>query len=264
MTSTIRMLKKKIDHKDGIYVYGLSDLHVGSKEFNEPLFQKMSRSILEKENGYLVVAGDIIDNGTKNSVTGPYEQTMSPKAQRDYAAELLYPLRDRIICGVAGNHERRSTKDSDTDPAELIFSKIGIEDVYRDSLCFVSLQVGDRSSHTVRAPRYCICVMHGSSGGQLMGAGLNKADQFASVSGADLTILGHSHKPANAPASRLECDHAKGIMVQRNYMVMICTAWLDYGGYPTTMGLKALPIAPNRVWLSANKFDMEVHQRISG
>ena len=257
------MIKRDIKG-DEIYIYGLADLHVGSKEFNESLFKKFSNSILEKDNAYLVIAGDIIDNGTKNSVTGPYCQTMSPRDQREYAAELLMPLKDRIICGCGGNHERRSIKETDTDPAELIFAKLGIEDLYRNDMCYVALRVGEFTSRRNRPPTYCICVMHGSSGGQLMGAGLNKADQFASVNGADLTILGHSHKPATAPGSRLEFYAQNNVMVQRNYMVMICTAWLEWGGYPLTMGLKALPIAPNRVWLKGNTFDMEVHQRISG
>lgn len=256
------MLRRKLDHPDGIYLFGLADLHVGSREFDEAEFQRFSRSILAEENRYLVVAGDMIDNGLKTSVTSVYEQTMTPRDQRQYAAELLYPLRDRILCIVAGNHEYRSTKEADTDPAELIASKLGLEDIYRDSLCFLSLTLGERVSHGVRPPRYCICVMHGSSGGSLLGSGLNKADQFASVSGADLVILGHSHKPATAPASRLYCDHQKGIMVQRNYGIMICTAWLSYGGYPARKSLRSLPIAPNRAYLKANEFDMEVMQKI--
>lgn len=259
---TIKMIQHKIDCNDGIYVYGLSDLHIGSKEFEEGLFNQFIRSILKEENRYCVVVGDIIDNGTKNSVTGPYQSTMSPSDQRKYACELLYPIRDRILAMVGGNHERRSSKESDTDPAELIAERLDISERYRPGTAFISVDLGKRETGRKRPPRYCIGISHGSSGGQLMGAGLNKADQFAIASGADLVIMGHSHKPSSAPAARLECMHSNGVMIQRKYAVMICTAWLSYGGYPLDMALKSLPISPNRAWLSAGNFDMEIHQKV--
>lgn len=259
---TIKMIQKKIDHPDGIYLYGISDLHIGSKEFNEPLFQKLSREILAEENRYCVLVGDLIDNGTRNSVTGPYGSTMSPKEQRDYAVEILYPLKDRVIGMVAGNHERRSTKETDTDPGELIAERLGLWECYRESMAFISLKIGERKNTSRRHPNYCIAITHGASGGSLMGAGLNRADQFAISSGADLVIVGHSHKPATAPAARLECLHRQGVMVQRKYGIMVCTSWLDYGGYPMSMALKSLPISPNRVWLQANEHGMKVEQEI--
>lgn len=258
----IKMIKKEISHPDGAFIYGLSDLHVGSKEFNENEFKKFTQSILKEDNRYCVIVGDVIDNGTKNSVTGPYEATMSPREQREYAAELLMPIRDRILCMVAGNHERRSTKDTDTDPAELIAERLDIWELYRENMVFLSLKIGKRSTNSVRPPNYCICVSHGTSGGQLIGAGLNRADQFAIASGADLVVMGHSHKPAVAPAARLECLHRQGVMVQRKYAIMICTAWLDYGGYPMQTAYKPLPISPNRVWLEANQFGMELMQTV--
>lgn len=260
--TTIKMIRQSFNHQDGIFVFGLSDLHVGSKEFNEKEFKRFSSSILSEENRYCVIVGDVIDNGTKSSVTGPYESTMPPREQREYAADLLRPLKDRVICMVAGNHERRSTKETDTDPAELIAERLDIWDKYRDGTAYVSLSVGKRTDHKLRPPRYCLAVTHGTSGGQLLGSGLNKADQFAVASGADLVIMGHSHKPSAAPAARLECDHGKGVMVQRKYAIMICTAWLNYGGYPLQMGLKSLPISPNRAWLKSGEHGMEIMQKV--
>lgn len=258
----IPMIVHKLDHKDGIYIYGLSDLHIGSMEFNEKKFIEFTNSILKEENRYCVVVGDIIDNGTKNSVTGPYCQTMSPREQREYAHELLLPIKDRILGIVSGNHERRSTKETDTDPAELIAERLNLHHLFRPGTAFIEVKLGKRRSGHFAAPCYCVAISHGSSGGQLMGAGLNKADQFAVASGADLVIMGHSHKPANAPGARLVYFPQKSAMIQTKYAVMICTAWLDYGGYPLDMALKSLPISPNRAWLSAIEKEMEIQQKI--
>lgn len=260
--TTIKMIKHKLDHPEGIFIYGLSDLHIGSREFEEGLFNQFSRSILERENHYCVIVGDVVDNGTKNSVTGAYGATMQPREQRQYATELLYPLKNRILGMVGGNHERRSAKESDTDPAELIAERLDIWDRFKPGTAFIQVDLGNRKNGIERAPKYCIAISHGTSGGQLMGAGLNKADQFAIASGADLVIMAHSHKPANAPASRLICMHDRGLMVQRDYAVMICTAWLSYGGYPLDMALKPLPIAPNKAWLNGEKHEIEVIQKI--
>ena len=262
MPTTMRMICHKLSHPEGIELYGISDLHVGSKEFDEATFQKASREILERENRYVVVVGDIVDNGIKSSVTSPYEATMQPKAQRQYAAELLHPLRNRILGMCAGNHEYRSSKDADTDPAEIIASKIGVEDRYSDSLAYLLVKVGERTSHSKTPPTYSICLMHGSSGGSKLGAGLSKADDYGSISGADLIILGHSHRPATAPASRWECDKGKGVMIQRTYGIMICTAWLTYGGYPARKGLRPLPIACNHAILGGTEHSMSVLQPI--
>jgi predicted phosphodiesterase len=261
--TTIKMICHRMNFPDGIELYGLSDLHIGSKEFNEGEFTKTTRAIMEQENRFVVLAGDYVDNGVKSSVTSPYEATMQPKAQREYATELLYPIRERILGAVGGNHEYRSAKDCDTDPAEIIMSKIGMDDRYRETMAYIFLNFGDGKNHNLRNPKYAICLTHGSSGGQTLGAGLSKADQYAAISGADLMILGHSHKPAVAPASRWECDQRHAVMVQRNYGIMICTAWMDYSGYPARKGLRPLPIAVNYVTLDGRSFGIRAGQTIA-
>ena len=262
MPTTKKMICHRLNFPDGIELYGLSDLHIGSKEFDEGAFQRMVREILAKPYRFVVLAGDYIDNGVKSSVTSPYEATMQPKAQREYAAEILFPIKDRILAAVGGNHEYRTQKDSDFDPAECIMSKLGIEDRYRESMADVLIKVGERTSHCKTPPTYAICLAHGASGGALPGAGLNAADRYAATSGADLFIMGHTHKPSNAPMSRWECDKGKGVMVQRNYGIMICTAWLTYGGYPARKLMRPLPIACNHATLSGREHGMAIHQPI--
>lgn len=263
MPTTLKMIAHKLNFPDGIELYGLADLHIGSREFDEGSFAKACRDIMAEPNRYVVMVGDYVDNGVKSSVTSPYEAMMQPKAQRDYAAELLHPIRDRILGAVGGNHEYRSAKDADTDPAEIIMAKIGREDVYQDAAAYLLLKVGERKNHEKTPPTYCIHLTHGSSGGQTLGAGLSKADQYASVGGADLMILAHSHKPGTAPGSRWECDKSKAVMVQRNYGIMICTAWLTYGGYPARKSLKPLPIALNHAILGGRELSVQVLQNIS-
>lgn len=256
--TTIPMISHKIKEFPFIEIYPICDLHVGSKEFQEAEFQKTSRYIMAEPNRFVVLAGDIVDNGVKSSVTSPYEALMQPREQRIYAAELLYPLVSRVLCVVPGNHCYRSIKDVDADPMEIIASKLNIEHLYRPDIAFLKLDVGERTDHTKRPPRYCVAVTHGAGNGSLLGAGLSKSESFALSLGVDLMITGHSHRPSTAPTTRLECDMGKGVMVSREVRIMIATGWLSYGGYPARKMLKPLPIRPNHAILNGREFDISV------
>lgn len=252
----IPMIRHKFD--EGIEVYPISDLHIGSKEFNEGQFQRVSREILEQPNRYCVIAGDIVDNGIKSSVTSGYDAVMQPAAQRKYAAEILYPLRDRILCFVSGNHEARSARESDTDVAELIASKLDLEHLFKPDIAFLDISCGKRPHHGVRPPRYCVAVTHGAGGGMLLGSGINKAEPFAQAIGCDLLITGHTHRPITAPSARLVPDLGKGIMILREIRLLTGTAYMDYGGYPSRKMMRPVTIRQNKAILSDNSFDIAV------
>jgi len=258
MATTIRMICHKITDYPEIELYPISDLHVGSKEFDEAQFQKLSREIMAQPNRFVMMAGDLVDNGIKSSVSSPYDAVMQPAAQRQYAAEILQPLQSRILAMCSGNHEYRSRKDTDTDPAELIAERLGIIELFRPDIAFVKIDLGTRASGNVRSPKYCIALTHGSGGGMLLGAGLSKSEPFAQALGVDLLISGHSHKPATAPSVRFECAMAKGVMVSREIRIMVATGWLEYAGYPARKMMKPVAIRPNKAILSADRFDIQV------
>lgn len=256
MPTTIPMIRRTFDGP--IEIYPISDLHIGSREFNEPAFRQLVREILAEENRYVVLVGDLIDNGIKSSVTNVYDAVMSPKEQREHAAELLFPLKGRILCAVSGNHEYRSRKETDTDPAELILSKLGLEELFRPDIAFLDINLGKRNDNNKRPPRYCVGVVHGSGGGMMLGAGLNKSEPFAIALGVDLLIVGHTHRPMTAPTIRLQPDAQKGLMVAREIRLLIATGWLDYGGYPTRKMLKPVVVRPNKAILADKSFDISV------
>jgi len=255
---TFKMISHDLTGHDTVEIYGISDLHVGSKEFDEGSFIKLRREILEQDNRYVIMAGDLVDNAIKSSVSDIYQSTMRPKEQREYAAELLYPLRSRILVSVGGNHERRSTKETDTDPAELIMSKLGLEHLYRDNIAFVKVKAGSRTNHCVRPPNYSICVLHGSGGGMLLGSALSRADGFLHSLGCDMLVMGHVHKQMTAPTARYEVDMSKEVVVRRESRIMICTGWLNWGGYPAQKMLKPVSIRPSKAILATDHHDIAV------
>ena len=100
MPQTIPMMRYKMSGPE-IEIHPLADLHVGSREYSEKAFVAWRDMILSEPNRYVVVCGDITDNGVKSSVTSVYEAVMQPREQRIHAAELLAPLKDRILCATS-------------------------------------------------------------------------------------------------------------------------------------------------------------------
>ena len=101
--------------KTDISIRPLFDLHIGSAQFNEKRFTQFVDDVLADPKCYVVIGGDLMDMGLKNSVTSCYEQTMRPSEQKRYCTELLRPLAaaNRILCGTSGNHENRAVKECD-------------------------------------------------------------------------------------------------------------------------------------------------------
>lgn len=260
MAETIKMITHKLSDREfeTIEIYPISDMHVGSREFNEGKLRKTVEEIASEHNRFIVLAGDLCDNATRSSVGDIYRATMPPRDQPQYVAELLRPIADRILTVVSGNHCWRTMKDVDLDPMAMVAAKLNVEHLYEPDIAFVKLIAGKRSNNTKTPPNYCIAVTHGNGGGSLVGAGINRASQFAYAIGSDLLITGHTHQSVTAPLMRYECDMAKGVMVAKEVRVLISTGWLDYMGYPARKMLKPLPIRPNKAILDCSQFDISV------
>ena len=94
-----------------ITIIPISDVHLGAQEYMEQEFISFISTVKNTPNTYLVLGGDLIDNGTRNGVTNVFRATMPPSQQKKEMANILKPVSDRILCFVPGNHERRSGKE---------------------------------------------------------------------------------------------------------------------------------------------------------
>ena len=234
-----------------ITVIPISDVHLGSPECMEQDFISFIDSVAKKPNVYLILGGDLIDNGTKSSVTNPFRATMPPSQQKKEMATILEPVRDRILCFVPGNHERRSGKDADDDPVYDIAAKLDLEDLYRENIAFVKIKMGKegRSNGTYR-PTYVITVVHGAGGGILTGGAVNRGERFGYViDGMDALIVGHTHKPYTTQPGKIQIDPFNNKVSIKPFRVISSTSWLQYGGYaarqmllPTTHCLNTLTL----------------------
>ena len=239
-----------------ITVIPVADVHLVSPECREQEFMEFIQKVKETPNTYLVLLGDLIDNGTKSSVTNPFRATMPPSQQKREMANILEPVKDRILCILPGNHERRSMKDADDDPVYDIAAKLDIEHLYRENIAFVKIQLGtedaqDEHSNSKYRPCYNLVVTHGAGGGIMTGGSVNRSERFGYViDGMDALIVGHTHKPYTTQPGKIVIDPRNNQVTVKPFKVACATSWLDYGGYAARMMLLPSTFCLNTINLS--------------
>lgn len=252
MLPDFEMIIHKFDNND-ITIIPISDVHLGSRECMEQEFIKFIESVKDAPNVYLILGGDLIDNGLKNSLTNVYRATMPPSQQKREMANILAPVADKILCAVSGNHERRS-KDADDDPMYDIMVKIDREDVYRENMAFLKLQFGDIDGCGTTNPTYTLVVTHGAGGGQLTSGAVLRGERFGyAVDGMDALIIGHTHKPFVTNPGKIFIDSRHNKVSIKPFKVINMTSWLKYGDYaaakmllPSTHNLHTLTLCGSK------------------
>lgn len=239
---------------DGFTIIPLSDVHYGSQEFNEVKWHKAVQRIQDDPNCYCILVGDLIDNGLKNSVTNIYEQTATPRQQKEWLYKELLPIKDKVLCSVGGNHERRSAKDADDDPLYDVLARLGIEHLYRSNIAFMAItftykfQGADKARMT-----YAFAVTHGSGGGMYIGSSANRVQNYGmAVEGIDAIVTGHTHKPVTFPVGKLVFDTQAKTVMQKQFTVVVASSFLDHGGYPVQKLLTPTATVLTEIRLAVN------------
>lgn len=221
------------DFEQDITIYPISDVHLGSLEHNRKEWKNFIEKITNEPNSYIILAGDLVNNATRSSVSNIFEEVMRPRDQKNKMIEYLTPIKHKIICAVSGNHERRSNKDADDDPMYDIMCKLDLEDLYRQNIAFVKIQLGYRDKKNKKqGPAYTFAVTHGAGGGIYTGAAVNRNERFGNViDGLDCLIVGHTHKGTVSKPSKIVIDPRTNTVSMKHYTVISSQSWMNYGGY---------------------------------
>ena len=225
--------------EDEVTIIPIADVHLGAIEHNVNAWEDFLLKVKEEPNTYFILCGDLIQNGVRNAVGSPFDQTWRPMEQKAIMTRYLEPFKDKILCAVSGNHEARTSKESDQDLTYDIMAKLGIEDRYRPDMAFLKVSIGRRkdariksNDGTVPCCSYVFCITHGAAGGRLTGNPLNRAEDFFGViEGADCFVVGHSHKGIVTRPQKIVVDPRNNTVAAQNYLVVSAEAWMNYGGY---------------------------------
>lgn len=211
-----------------VRVYAVADVHIGARECDLGGFEKFLKRIENDPDAYIVLVGDIINNGIRaaSCPTNPYEEAMPPSMQVDKAVELLEPVAGRILGAVGGNHEARSRKAVDLDPMYQIMALLRKPELYRQNMAFLRIVLskdGRRCSNHGTRDAYTLLLVHGKSA--------NKKRHFAySLEGVDAVVSAHTHNGLVEKPARLVFTNRNNVVVKPLVSLTACS-WLDYGGY---------------------------------
>jgi predicted phosphodiesterase len=253
------LIVKHIGGNEDITIYPISDLHAGAAEFMTKKWEDFKRQIDKEPNSYIVLAGDLINNETKSGKSNVFESTMRPSEQKRWVSEQLRSVKDRILCVVPGNHDKRSQKDCDDEPCYDICAKLDIEDVYRENMAFLKIQLGNRNVDGNRNPTYCLGVLHGAGGGGMTGNAVNKSEKFGMViDGIDVLISGHVHKGFFTKPQKLCIDKHNNKISLKQFVTVSCTSWVNYGGYALCGGMTPASNDIQKIILHRNEKKVEL------
>lgn len=232
MLPDFQLIVHKFPERRDITIVPLADVHIGSPECMEEEFVDFISMVSETPNVYLALAGDLVDNATRNSIGSVFTQRYRPADQKKLIAKLLEPVRDRILVGTQGNHEARSMKDADDCPLYDIMCKLDIEHLYRENIAFVKIQMGNNQHGGDKNPTYILAVTHGNGGGMLTGSAVNRNERFGYViDGIDALITAHTHKPVISSPGKIKINPQQNMAYVVPFKVVTATSWLNYGGY---------------------------------
>ena len=106
MLNDFEIITRHFSENKDIKIYPISDVHLGAAEHLSAEWDNFCKRILEEPDSYVILGGDLRNNSTRSSVADIFEETMRPRDQKRRMAEMLKPLRHKILCAVNGNHER--------------------------------------------------------------------------------------------------------------------------------------------------------------
>lgn len=208
-------------------VYVLGDCHIGAVDCDMKGLEAFIDKIADEDNAYLILVGDILQNSLKSSVGSVYiDQIAPPSEQKQMTRQLLWKVKDKILCAVGGNHEARSLRDVDDDPLYDVFCAMDIQSVYRRNMAFLRVKLGDGKPST-----FSFLAMHGKSETR------QKYFPYA-IEGIDIICTGHTHTGKITKPSKLVFTQ-RGKVVMQDMAHIVGTSWLDYskGGYAATSQL---------------------------
>lgn len=255
MLSDFEIITHSFPDREDCMIIPISDVHLGAAEHLAKEWEDFRNKVLAHPGVKLLLCGDLINNATRSSVSNVFEETMRPREQKRAMVEMLTPLRDRILCAVSGNHERRSGKDADDDITYDIMCKLDLEDLYRENIAFLRIQMGNKKGDGTKNPTYTLAVTHGAGAGMP----LNRNERFGyAIDGLDCLVVGHSHKPMVSQPAKIKIDPYNNKVSIKPFKVVTATSWLGWGGYAAQKMLLPSSHCPQTITLCGKRKEIIV------
>jgi len=220
-------IKEKDIVKDELLLIGLGDVHLGSTDCNVEKFKRTVDWIKSKPNSRVIIMGDLIDAGLKDSIGGgTFDNDSTPEQQMTTIIDLLKPIKEKIWCILSGNHEDRVRQRTSIDVTNLIASALDAK--YCGSSCFIKVMFGKQN--------YIIFAAHGNTGSLTPSGKLGAVMKFGAYIDADLYMMGHVHELMHHTTDYLHVSLKDKMILTDKRHYVLTGHFLNYGGYAEQKG----------------------------
>jgi predicted phosphodiesterase len=224
-----RLARHDLGRFDSVDISCAGDFHIGDPHADFDMVREWCEWLNEAPNRYGVVAGDVLNMATRNSVSFEYG-VMHPKEARKMATRLLAPAAHKIKAVVVGNHDWRGEKETGIDPLEWVCTELGIP--YYDAEAALLFQVGQHRHHRTSDKRqpvsYVGYLAHGCRGGRTAASKIAGVLAYRDViPNADFYVGGHGHDPAIKPDTSWQADPRSLSLLEQEQMFLICGSALE-------------------------------------
>lgn len=240
------------------YIVPFSDLHLGDPHFDRQKFLGYRDWVQSKPNAFVTLNGDIMNTAIKSSVSDIYSETMNPRDCLKAAVSLFEPIKDKILCVVNGNHERRIYKEAGFDISELLAQQLGV--YYAGDEAYLKIKVGKATGTKGNGKPivYTMYQTHGWGGGKTAGAKVNNLSYMANIVLADIYIASHTHFMTTHTGEIGIPDIRTNKIVPTKLTFASSGAFLKRGGYAVTHGFTHAKLGSPRIRLDGTKKDVHV------
>lgn len=221
---------------NNMYLFFLSDLHLGSKHCNLDFFYKWCRKFEDApDNKAIFLLGDMLEFPTTR--IDAYDVNLTTHEALERLIELLEPYKDYIRWVCTGNHEARSLKDFNYDITKQIATRLDAN--YTRNDFFDKLNHGDKE-----------LVIYGKHGTRVSKNPLLSMNNFVSDMNhikADLYCCGHNHQSA------FYSQYERGFNGGRRASYLFSGHFLNYDdSYAHNKGLLISPPSFSRLKIDKN------------
>lgn len=208
-------------NKKTFTILPLSDVHYGSENFNEALFEEWLKYAKNAgTKSAILLMGDLIEVLDSNRFYKGVDY-VNVNDQISYVVDALKPFKNRIICNLTGNHGNRCIKQFDLDLDKLIGDMLDVEtskSFHGDLNVFKGKSIRIFAQHEAPASKSTLLAMR------------RFINQMENISDCDLYLGGHNHKSGfNTKIYRTLDDDGEDYHAKRR-SYCFTGSFLDYKG----------------------------------
>lgn len=212
-----------------VELHTFADLHIGDENCDLKAIKKRIEYVKEKDEAFVILNGDLLNNAITTSVSDSYTEKISPMGQIDYCVELFTPIKDKILCITSGNHEQRTYRGAGIDVSEIVAIELGLRHRFTKASAVLFLRFGCTNQR--RKQRYSIYVTHGRGGGRRPGGKVNSLSDMSNIVDCDIYLHAHTHLPVLFKEGFHRTNNVTSTVTFVERLFVNTAASLKYGGY---------------------------------